>query len=75
LTTISDGNNNRRENSNSLHDSPALPWLLICGCGLALGLWGWGSERRMPYSVYGFLVGLILWIVGLSIVLPWWANR
>jgi hypothetical protein len=59
------------EGSSKPHSFP--PWH---GCILAvLGIWGitwgWRNEKRLPWSLYAFLLGIVLWAWALLILLPW----
>ena len=49
------------------------PWIgfALCFVGFSGIAWGWRNNRHLPWSVLGFIGGVILWTCGLFIVLPW----
>jgi hypothetical protein len=76
LESIYARDRNSREYADTFKESPTSPpwgFLGLTATGLLAGIWGWCTDRR--WSPVTFFGGLVLWIVGLCVVLPWWANR
>src|ERR1035441_2875456 len=72
-SSISDSGNDPEplQNLHPFHRFP--PWrgcilgfFAICGI-----FWGWRNDRALPWSLYAFIVGILLWAWALLILLPW----
>ena len=34
-------------------------------------IWGWGNDRRMPWSIFAFFIRVVLWTWASLVLLPW----